>query len=308
LAEYSFRAARSDDVPAVAELARAVALADYGEDEDDAENIAIVFGLIDLERDAWVVEGPPGRIVARGMVRVRHPTRLRSIGEVLPEHRGRGLGGELLRRIEARAGELAEQAPPGEEVWLGQEVAPANDRARELVVRNGFERLRHFWKMVIDLDEEFPEPEWPDGIRLVPFDLSQAREVFDASEDAFQDHWGHTPHEFEEWRAWMIERDSFDPSLWLIAREGDEVTGVSFCYAAPQEGWVGVLGVRRPWRRRGLGRALLLESFRQLQARGLPRAALGVDAENPTGATRLYERAGMRIVFESHAYRKILRR
>lgn len=291
----------------MAALERAVALADYGEEEDDTENIELTFRMLDLDRDAWVAEDGSGEVVAGGFVRVRYPTRLRSRAAVLPGHRGRGLGGELLRRIEERARELAAEAPPGEEVWLGQDVAPANDGARALLERNGFTRTRHFWKMAIDLDAELPAPEWPEGIRLVPFDLAQAREAFDASEEAFLDHWGHKPHDYDEWRAWMIERESFDPSLWLIAREGSEIAGFSFNYAAPQEGWIGVLGVRRPWRRRGLGRALLLESFRELRALGLPRAALGVDAENPTGATRLYESAGMRVLFESHAYRKILR-
>jgi mycothiol synthase len=304
---YSFRPPRPDEAGAYARLERAVTLADYGEDEDDEENVAIIFRLLDLERDIWVVEDQAGTLVAGGQVRARHATRLRSRGVVLPEHRGRGLGSELLRRIEERGRELAAQAPPGEEVLLGQELAPANHGARHLLEQNGYARVRHFWKMVLDFGGDLPEPQWPEGIRLIPFDLSQAREVFDASEHAFADHWGHTPHDFDEWRAWMIDRDSFDSSLWLIARDGDEIAGVSFNYAAPQEGWIGVLGVRPSWRRRGLGRALLLESFRELRARGLPRAALGVDAENPTGATRLYERAGMRVLFESHLYRKRLR-
>ena len=305
---YSIRPPRVDEARAFAQLERAVTLADYGEDEDDTENVEVTFRTLDLERDAWLVENAAGAIAGGAMVRVRHPTRLRSRGLMLPEHRGRGLGSELLRRLQARAYELAAQAPPGEEVWLGQDVAPANDGARELLERNGFDRIRHFWKMAIDLDAELPQAEWPDRIRLEPFNVSQAREAFDASEEAFLDHWAHTPHDFDEWRAWMIERDSFDPSLWLIARDGNEIAGFSFCYAAPQEGWVAVLGVRRPWRRRGLGRALLLESFRELRVRGLPRAALGVDAENPTGATRLYESVEMRVVLESHLYRKLLRR
>src|SRR6266540_1357959 len=135
----------------------------------------------------------------------------------------------------------------------------------------------------------------------------QEREIFDASEDAFQDHWGFVPHDYHEWRAWTVERPSFDPSLWLIARDGDEIAGISLCYVGEGEGWVGVLGVRRPWRKRGLGRALLLESLRELRRRGMPCGALGVDSENPTGATRLYERAGMNVVNQSDAYKKDIR-
>src|SRR5437762_2935456 len=99
---YSFRPPRVDEGPAIAALRRAVVLADYGADEDDAENIELVLRMLDLRRDAWVVEDRSGALVAEGFVRVRHPTRLRSLGNVLPEHRGRGIGAGLLRRIEAR--------------------------------------------------------------------------------------------------------------------------------------------------------------------------------------------------------------
>lgn len=304
--EYRLRPPTFEDLPAINALLRRVTEEDYGEPEDEAENLGIMFRALDLERDAWVVDASDGDLVAAAMVRLRHPTRVRSAGAVAPEYRGRGLGTALLDRIEARAGELARGAPAGEEVWLGQDVAPDNAAARRLLGRRGFECVRHFWKMAIELAEETPAPEWPKGIRLVPFDLDQAREAFDASEEAFADHWEHHPHEYEEWRAWSIERESFDPALWLIARAGDEIAGIAFNYAAPEEGWIGVLGVRRPWRRRGLGRALLLESFRVLRERGLPRAALGVDAANPTGATALYENAGMRVLLQSDLFRKIL--
>jgi mycothiol synthase len=303
---YRFRAPTAEDLPGVVDLVNRVMLADYGEPEDDSEHTAILFSMVDLEQDAWVVETPNAEIVGVGMVRVRHPTRLRSMGAVVPEHRGRGLGSELLRRVEERAGRLAARAPEGEEVWLGQDVAPRNPAARELLERHGFECVRHFWKMVIDLDGETSEPVWPQGIRLVPFDASQTREAYEASEEAFQDHWGHVPHDYGEWRAWSVDRESFDSTLWLIARDGDEIAGFSYNYAAPSEGWVGVLGVRRPWRRRGLGRALLLESFRLFRERGFSRVALGVDAANPTGATRLYEGAGMRVLVQSDMFRKIL--
>jgi mycothiol synthase len=304
--EYRFRAPTAGDLAAVVELVARVTLEDYGEPEDDEENTRIVFSMLDLQRDAWVVEAPSGELVAGGIVRVRHPTRLRSMAAVLPEHRGRGVGSALLGRIEQRARELAVQHADGEEVWLGQDVAPGNAAARELLERHGFECVRHFWKMVIDLDGETPKPEWPAGIRLDPFNVSQTREAYEASEDAFQDHWGHVPHDYGEWRAWSVERETFDPTLWLIARDGEEIAGFSYNYVAPSEGWVGVLGVRRPWRRRGLGRALLLESFRLFKERGLGRVALGVDSANPTGATRLYEGAGMRVLFQSDVYRKIL--
>ncbi len=308
-AEYTFRPPTPADLEPVVQLVREAELVDYGEAEDRSEEIGIVWQLMDPERDAWIVEDGERRVVASGVVRLRAITRIRSFAVVSPAHTGRGIGTELLRRIEARAQELAEQAPAGETVTLSQDAAPSNEAARALLERHGFELVRHFWKMGIDLADEPSEPVWPERIRRETMAPGQEREVFDACEDAFQDHWGFVPHAYEEWRAWTVERESFDPSLWLIARDGDEIAGVSLCYVGEGEGegWVSVLGVRRPWRRRGLGMALLLESLRELRRRGMPRGALGVDSENPTGATRLYERAGMHVVHQSDSYSKDLR-
>ncbi|HKG20106.1 MAG TPA: GNAT family N-acetyltransferase [Candidatus Limnocylindrales bacterium] len=303
---YRFRAPTMDDVGGVADLMRLIMEADYGDSEEWSERLRLMFQRIDLERDAWVVEDPEGRFAAAAAVRLRHPTRIRSFGGVLPEHRGHGLGSELLGRMEARARELAQQGPAGEEVWLGHDAASTNQGAKDLLERQGFELIRHFWKMGVELTDEPPPAQWPEGIRLERFRAGDERAVFEASNDAFQDHWEHQPHEFDEWRAWMVDRKDFDPSLQLLARDGDEIAGISLCNVDGNEGWVQVLGVRPPWRRRGLGEALLLASFRELRGRGVPRAVLGVDAANPTGATRLYERVGMRVLNQEDVYRKIV--
>ena len=304
--EYRFRSPTLEDFEPIVELVRSVEVADYGEAEETAEDIGVAFKLMDPERDVWVIEDGEGKVVAVGAVRPRHPTRIRAFALVSPAHRGRGIGTELAQRLEVRARQMAEAAPEGETVSLNQDTAPSNQAAKELLERHGYELIRHFWKMGIDLADEPAEPVWPEGIRLETMAPGQEREIFDASEDAFQDHWGFVPHDYHEWRAWTVERPSFDPSLWLIARDGDEIAGISLCYVGEGEGWVGVLGVRRPWRKRGLGRALLLESLRELRRRGMPCGALGVDSENPTGATRLYERAGMHVENEDVMFEKDL--
>jgi mycothiol synthase len=304
---YRFRRPTQEDRAAVIELMGALYRADYHDGDDPTEYFTTLFRTSDLERDMWVVEDNSRALVAACGVRVRHPTRIRSFSGVLPEHRGRGLGTGLLERMEARARELAQDASEGEEVWLGVDAASSNAEARKLFESRGYEHVRYFWKMGIDLDEQPPEPEWPEGIRLERARPGQERAVFDASEEAFQDHWDHQPHDYGEWRRWMVETEFYDPSLWLLARGGDDIAGISLLFVDPDEGWVGVLGVRQPWRKRGLGRALLLASFREIRDRGKPRAVLGVDAANPTGAIRLYEGAGMRVLTEAAAYRKIVR-
>jgi ribosomal protein S18 acetylase RimI-like enzyme len=161
--------------------------------------------------------------------------------------------------------------------------------------------------MVIGLDEPPPPPEWPPGITAAPFDLADARAVHAAIQEALADDWGHTPTSFDEWTRIRLESPDFDPSLWTVAWDEDEVAGV--IRGDPKRwggGWIGMLGVRRPWRRRGLGLALLRRTFVELLSRGERRVGLGVDAQNPSGATRLYERAGMHVEAEHLTWEKEL--
>jgi len=179
-----------------------------------------------------------------------------------------------------------------------------------------FTLVRHFLTMGIDLPDTPPVPRWPDGISVRTFVLGQdERATFSVVREAFLDHWGQTPAPFEEafeiWRYWMIDDPELDPSLLFLAMDGDEIAGVSLCRlrvsSYPGYGWVGTLGVLRPWRKRGLGLALLQHSFGELYRRGLRHAGLGVDAENLTGALRLYTKAGMHPMRQVDVYEKELR-
>jgi mycothiol synthase len=182
----------------------------------------------------------------------------------------------------------------------------------ELVARRGYRRIRSSWTMEIELDAEAPlEPVIPDGIELRPYRHPEDEQrVYEALQEAFLDHWDFHPTTIENWREFNVKSRYFEPDLWLIAWDGDEVAGASLNYPEhggdPGYGWVGTLGVRRAWRRRGLGEALLRLSFVLLHARGLRKVRLGVDAENPTGATRLYERAGMRVLRRSNTWERAL--
>jgi mycothiol synthase len=292
-----------DDVDAAFALVREVQTADYGAPQFTREDMGVAWRLTDL-RNVWLVENEEGEMVAFGAIRPRHPTRLRTFAGVAPAHRSRGVGSFLLGLIEERSRELAAEAPAGEAIMIGQDVGELNTDAGPLLERFSYRLARKFWQMGIDLTNEPPEPEVPEGIVIGPMREGTEREIFDTSEEAFRDHWDHVPHDYDEWRAWMVERPSFDPSLWLVAYEGEQIAGSSLNFVEPDEAWVGVLSVLRPWRRRGLGLALLHASFREFRRRGIPKAMLGVDAENITGATRLYERAGMHVVRESSVYWK----
>lgn len=158
------------------------------------------------------------------------------------------------------------------------------------------------------LEEEPPRPVLPEGVvlRVLPGGRA-APGASEAVEEAFRDHWGHAPGALE---AWARRRGTEDraPGARLAATDGGEVAGTVFCAPRPEGGLVEWLGVRRPWRGRGLGSALLLGAFRHLRGRGARGASLVVDSESLTGATRLYERAGMRVARRYAVYRKGPRR
>jgi GNAT superfamily N-acetyltransferase len=127
-----------------------------------------------------------------------------------------------------------------------------------------------------------------------------------AVQEAFRDNYGHVDFPFESWRAWLMDHPEWRPELSFIAWDGDEIAGATMCYNFFNGGWVRQLGVRRPWRKRGLGLALLHHVFGEFYARGVNKVGLGVDAENLTGATRLYERAGMHIKLDYARFEKKL--
>ena len=168
-----------------------------------------------------------------------------------------------------------------------------------------------------DLDEMLPKPNWPEGIRIRTFaDYNHLETILKAVDEIFEDHWGHVDHADDNERLiryrHQIENDpDFDPSLWILAMDGEEIAGVSLCEAKlgtdRETGMVEPLGVRRPWRRQGLGLALLQHTFGEFQKRGYKRVALGVDTQNLSGATRLYEKAGMQVAREFVVYEKELR-
>jgi mycothiol synthase len=214
---------------------------------------------------------------------------------------GTGREDVLLDWAEARAREKGAQhvrLP----VWQGQDPLAA------VLARRGYERVRSSVEMVIDLgDEPPPAPGWSPGIDVRTYRPHEDERVtYETQEDAFRDVWDWRPTSIEQWRAFELEGRGFDPSLWFLAWDGDEVAAV--CLSFPEHvgdtglGWISILGVRRPWRMRGLGEALLRNAFRELHGRGLRRVGLSVDAESPTGATRLYERVGMRVAVRSDSW------
>jgi ribosomal protein S18 acetylase RimI-like enzyme len=164
--------------------------------------------------------------------------------------------------------------------------------------------------MVIDITESQPDPVWPAGAELRPLDPDRdGPALYEAELEAFAEEWDYVEREYDPWRERAFGPSGFDPALVPVVWAGDEVVAFSRNYPKRNGDWgfVGTLGVRPSWRRRGLGLALLRESFRRFRAIGETTVALGVDVDNPTGATRLYERAGMHVLWQADVWQKELR-
>jgi mycothiol synthase len=299
-----------DDAEAVARLARICEIELYGEAETTLDDVLTEWQdpTYNLATDAWIVLSPEGKIVGANGVFHREHVRIYTGADVHPDYRNRGIGTYLLQQAEARAYQHVMEAASGIRVTLNTGASSKNIAAQRLLEKHGFKQVRTFWRMKIELKEVPPAPTWSAGITVRTFTPGMERAVFEADEEAFQDHWGHIPGQFEEWEHWTLKREGFDPSLWFLAMDGDEIAGFSLCKDEKEAGgWVHVLGVRRPWRRRGVGLALLHHAFGEFYRRSIRNVYLGVDSQNLTGATRLYERAGMHVVRRNFSYEKELR-
>jgi len=254
--------------------------------------------------DNWRVVEENGRLVGGVFLWHPEPDAERVFVYALADPRKPEMYERLLDWGEARGRELTKDVAGRTHTSAGSD----NDVLAGVLRKRGYELVRHFFTMEVDLDEEPAEPVWLEGISVRTFRPGEERAIYDVDMEAFQDHWDFFPVPFEEWRDYFLESSTFDPELWFVAEDGGEIAGTALCSSArgPERGWVNVLAVRRPWRRRGLGRALLLHAFHELRRRGYRKAGLNVDGENLTGAVRLYEQAGMHVAHREDSYRRPL--
>jgi mycothiol synthase len=251
----------------------------------------------DLPHDSWLFE-EGGGLVALGWIEKHDDTGI-AVGVVHRERRGRGLGSALVDRSEERLRALG--AARIHNVTLAPDKA-----APPLLGARGYREVRRFWEMTIELGDDPPrDPQVPEGFRIEPFSPDLARAFHGALEEAFAEHWEYEPQPFETWWERQVAKPDHDPSLWFLVRTDEDV--VAATRNDPERsggGWIGAIGVRPAWRGRGLAKALLLYSFREFHRRGKRRVGLGVDSQNATGATRLYESIGMVVDSEQVVWEK----
>lgn len=234
-------------------------------------------------------------------------------GCVHPEHWGRGIGSHIVTWAEDHASLALERCAPELRFAPRSGAEAHNKNGLALFEGLGWKQIRSFYRMVTDLDAAPEIPELPAGITIRAYDPETELEaVYQTFVDSFKDHFGFIVPPYEkglaDFKHNLVEDPAYDPRFWLVAHDGNEIVGVSICRREdpedPESGWVNELGVKRAWRKHGLGYALLKNSFALFHADGKKRAGLGVDASSLTGALRLYERAGMRVLRQFNQYEK----
>jgi ribosomal protein S18 acetylase RimI-like enzyme len=272
---------------------------------------------LDMGEDLRMLIGPSGEVAGyvECLTLTKPPVHPYIWLSVHPDHVAGKASEILLDWATQRASQVMETLPADLRVSIHMHNVGSFKPWQRLFESKGLALTRHSFIMHRELNEKPAEPQWPEGISLRLFNpVEHAVDVFRANDEAFEDHFGHIKQPFEQgfalFKHWL-EEPSFDASLWFVAMDGDEVAGVSLCRVREDEetpkGWVGDLSVRRPWRKRGLGMALLQHSFAEFYRRGYKKVGLGVDASNLTGALRLYQNAGMYVKRRFDRYEKELR-
>lgn len=193
---------------------------------------------------------------------------------------------------------------------LGTRLSAKNKTLEELFLVNGYCTTLSFLIMQTIMSDPPALPAWPERIRVRHFVRGQDEQAtYQADEEASQDKGYHKPFDYETWSKRMgIDRERFDPTLWFLACEGDQIAGVvlNIHNSQSNSGWIDHLGVRAAWRKRGIGKALLLHSFGEFYRRGVRCIKLSVDSQSMTHAPHLYESVGMQTIQQYHIYKKDL--
>lgn len=301
--ERALTPAVAADAAAVAELVAALESSLYGRQSFSQADLEDEWSVLDLERDVRVVRDGD-RILGYGTLRA-HGELWRAEGYVHPGALGRGVGTLLASGLEGLAASRGARK-------VQSSVFEADAAARALLSSLGYRAVRVFREMRIELEAPPPAPAWPGGLRVDAFDPERdARAFHAAQQEAFADVWHFVPHDFESWSKRNLVSERFDPALWCVVRAGDGIAaGAVSAGDTFGGGFVHLLFTRRPWRRQGVGAALLADAFGRFWERGERSVGIGVDAASDTGAFRLYERAGMAprlgwVIFEKGSRRAV---
>lgn len=316
---FTTRSATLDDVDIAADLFKINALATAGIEDINAEETRNIWQSpgFNPATDIHLVFTNDGRLAAyvETWVNSKLPVHPFIWACVHPDFTGKGLGTYVTAWGEERCCQLIDVLPADLRIAPRASVISTNQPAHQLFEDMNWEYIRSFYSMRIDMDSIPSTPKWPENINLRPYSSEDLRAVYSAHREIFRDHFGYVEVPFEsgleQFKHGLEEDPLYDPSLWFIAWDGNEIAGYCLCRpASPSDheaGYVNVLGVGRAWRKHGLGLAFLQHAFGEFHRRGQTHVELGVDAKSLTGALRLYEKAGMHIHVQSDMFEKEIR-
>ena len=316
----TFRAFRGEvDYPAMLAVIEGSKDVDGIERTDTLDNFKIAYESLhncDPYQDILIAE-IEGEIIGYNRVfwdKLDDGTRTYTLfGFLLPKWRRRGIGRAMLHRAERCLRQIAADHADDGSKFFRSWAADTELGTVKLLEGEGYDPVRYSFSMVRDLREPIIDRPMPEGLDVRPVEKDHIWLIFEAMNEAFQDHWGYRPMTKKEFKQSM-KYPQFQPEHWKIAWDGDQVAGMVQNFINVDEnkeykrkrGYTEEICVRRPWRKLGLARALLTQSLVYLKQLGMSEAALGVDADNPTGALRLYESVGFRCVKRYTEYRKPL--
>jgi mycothiol synthase len=306
-----------DDYPAMNAIANAIRRAEgtpFSTTDEQFQHFYETVADCDPTTDVAIAE-IDGRMVGYGRAASHEELNGTQIYQVIPfvdpAVAGHDVFAAMLQAIEARARAIAMAHPPGVRFFetFGGDLAPERDALLEAA---GYVPVRYYFAMVRPSVEDLPDAPLPEGLEIREVEPEHMRAIWAADQEAFRDHWGFTPGTDADYERFLTDPVQTDTTLWRVAWDGDEVAGQVRSFINVEEntrmgrlrGYTEYISVRRPWRRRGLARALIAASFPLLRARGMTEAALAVDTENPSGALRVYEGCGFQPVTRSADYRK----
>lgn len=235
-------------------------------------------------------------------------------GFLVPAWRRKGIGSTMLRWIENRLRTIADSHSTMETGMLQNLTNSENIGLATMLEQNGYKPIRYIVEMVRPNLENIPDFPLPDGLEVRRVLPEHYRAIWDADTEATRDDWGYAEPTEEDYKGWLEDKIIFQPDLWQIAwdKHTDEVAGQvrTFINTAENDkfsrkrGYTEFISVRRPWRKQGLARALIVRSLQMQKEHGMTESALGTDSENISGATRVYEDCGFRVTKRSAIYRK----
>lgn len=235
------------------------------------------------------------------------------IGFLHPDWRRKGIGTTMLQHAEARMRLIAAAHEPGPKFFQAS-VNHGEQGLLSLLESQGYQPVRYTINMTRAINAPMPDAPMPPGLEVRPVTEAHYRPIFEADQEAFRDHWGSGERSFEEGFPPWQEDPVFNPALWKVAWDGEQIAGMVLNFVNQAEnteyrrkrGYTEGISVRRPWRKLGLARSLLVQSIAMFKEMGMTETALGVDAENLSGALNLYQAVGYKEVKRSITYRKAM--